>query len=84
MPINKLNVYIFQNNQTTNQPTKQTNKQTNKQTVDWDIIARIKQTISIPVIANGGISCRDDVLRCLEHSVIHYRLLRFFYYISFI
>ena len=78
MHINKLNVYIFQNN--LNQPT----KLTNKQTVDWDIIGRIKQSLSIPVIANGGISCRDDVLRCLEHSVIYYRLLRFFYYISFI
>lgn len=33
--------------------------------VDWDIIRKIKQTLSIPVIANGGISCWQDVQQCL-------------------
>lgn len=36
--------------------------------VDWDIIRKIKQSVSIPVIANGGISCRDDALRCLAET----------------
>lgn len=36
--------------------------------VDWDIIRKIKQTVRIPVVANGGISCRDDALRCLEYT----------------
>lgn len=43
----------------------------NKQLVgaaDWDIIARVKRSLSIPVIANGGISCYDDALRCLQHT----------------
>ena len=30
---------------------------------NWDIIRKIKNTLSIPVIANGGIACRDDALR---------------------
>ena len=35
---------------------------------DWDIIRTIKQSVSIPVIANGGISCRADALRCLAET----------------
>lgn len=36
---------------------------------DWNIIRKIKQTVtSIPVVANGGISCRADALRCLEYT----------------
>lgn len=34
--------------------------------VDWDIIKKIKKKLSIPVIANGGISNRKDVIKCLE------------------
>lgn len=33
---------------------------------DWDIIARAKQILHIPVIANGGVSTREDAVRCLE------------------
>merc|ERR1719482_1046610 len=36
--------------------------------VDWDIIKLVKQRTSVPVIANGGISCRADVDRCLEYT----------------
>ena len=35
---------------------------------DWDIIRRVKASLSIPVIANGGISCRADALSCLEFT----------------
>lgn len=35
---------------------------------DWDIIRKVKQTVSIPVVANGGISCRKDVLDCLQYT----------------
>lgn len=35
---------------------------------DWDIIKKVKSIVSIPVIANGGISCRSDVIKCLEYT----------------
>ena len=35
---------------------------------DWKAIAAIKRTLSIPVIANGGLSCLQDVHRCLEET----------------
>lgn len=35
---------------------------------DWEIISKIKQELTIPVVANGGISCRDDAVRCLEET----------------
>ena len=35
---------------------------------DWDIIRKVKETVAIPVIANGGISCREDALQCLEYT----------------
>jgi tRNA-dihydrouridine synthase len=31
--------------------------------VNWDVIRKVKNSVSIPVIANGGISCRSDALR---------------------
>ena len=35
---------------------------------DWDIIKKVKETLTIPVIANGGISSRADAIRCLEYT----------------
>ena len=43
----------------------------NKQYVgeaNWDIIRKIKQSVRIPIIANGGISCLADALQCLEET----------------
>jgi len=43
----------------------------NKQFVgeaNWDIIKKIKQSVCIPIIANGGISCRADALQCLHET----------------
>ncbi len=35
-------------------------------TADWDYIRRVKQQLSIPVIANGDIVDSDSALRCLK------------------
>mmetsp|Transcript_10392 Transcript_10392/g.17422 ORF Transcript_10392/g.17422 Transcript_10392/m.17422 type:complete len:473 (-) Transcript_10392:172-1590(-) len=35
---------------------------------DWDIIRKVKQSVSIPVVANGGIGCYADAARCLEYT----------------
>ena len=37
-------------------------------TVDYDIIAKVKQTVKIPVIANGDITCGADFKRILEYT----------------
>lgn len=43
------------------------------QEVDWQTIARIKQhfanrSIPIPIIANGGISCINDIDTCIQQT----------------
>ena len=35
---------------------------------DWDAIGKVTETVSIPVIANGDLSCPEAVLRCKLHS----------------
>ena len=35
---------------------------------DWDAIASVKQSLSIPVIANGDVNNPDAALRCLEKT----------------
>ena len=35
---------------------------------DWDIIAKVKEAVSIPVIANGDVVDGQTALRCLAHS----------------
>lgn len=45
--------------------TKEMNK-TAVREVDWDIIRRIKERLTIPVIANGGLETHEDIARCLE------------------
>lgn len=33
---------------------------------NWDIIRRVKQAVSIPVVGNGGVRTREDAERLLE------------------
>jgi len=35
---------------------------------NWDIIRKIKETVNIPVVANGGIYLFGDVDRCLSQA----------------
>eukprot|EP00914_Ancora_sagittata_P018433 GHVO01036513.1.p1 GENE.GHVO01036513.1~~GHVO01036513.1.p1 ORF type:complete len:346 (+),score=54.60 GHVO01036513.1:87-1124(+) len=35
---------------------------------DWDVIRAVKNALTIPVIANGGIETKADVDRCLEYT----------------
>ena len=39
-----------------------------KGSAEYDTIRRIKQIVSIPVIANGDISCANDALRVLKYT----------------
>lgn len=33
---------------------------------DWEIIRKIKEEVSMPVVSNGGISNFDDIQECLN------------------
>lgn len=35
---------------------------------DWDAIARLKQTVSVPVIGNGDVACAADIDRMRAHT----------------
>lgn len=35
---------------------------------DWDMIRKIKQSVDIPVFANGGIYNYEDAIKCLEYT----------------
>ena len=37
---------------------------------DWDIIARVKEAVSIPVIGNGDVTDGPSALAMLEHTVL--------------
>lgn len=35
---------------------------------NWYIIKRVKETLSIPVIANGGLATFEDCIKCMEYT----------------
>lgn len=37
-------------------------------TVDWTAIARLKESVSIPVLGNGDVRCADDAVRMLRET----------------
>ncbi|MGL5378819.1 tRNA dihydrouridine synthase DusB [Clostridium sp.] len=45
-----------------------TKKQMYEGKADWDIIAKIKNSVDIPVIGNGDVFTPDDALRLKEHT----------------
>ena len=38
---------------------------------DWKAIQQIRDSLSIPVFANGGISCLSDVERCIKETGVN-------------
>lgn len=48
-------------------------KEQNKERIgkcDWDVIKKIKEELTIPVFANGGIECYDDIDKCIEYTKV--------------
>ena len=45
--------------------TKEHNKTDNRE-ANWAIIKKIKESLSIPVVANGGMATYEDCIKCLE------------------
>ena len=43
-------------------------KKTDTNAANYYIIKKIKETLDIPVIANGGIATYEDCMRCLEFT----------------
>ena len=43
-------------------------KKNDTREANWSIIKEIKNTVQIPVIANGGIASFDDCMKCLEYT----------------
>lgn len=46
-------------------------KEQNKERVgecNWNVIKKIKETLKIPVFANGGIECYNDIDRCIKET----------------
>jgi len=46
-----------------------TKKQEYGGTADWDMIAKVKKAVSVPVLGNGDIKTANDALRALESGV---------------
>lgn len=38
---------------------------------DWEIIKKVRDSVNIPVFANGNICCIKDVHRCIEHTGVN-------------
>lgn len=43
-----------------------TKKQGYEGLANWEMIGRVKKLVNIPVLANGGIFTREDIVKCLE------------------
>lgn len=43
-------------------------KKTIQGAANWDIIGKVKNAVSIPVVANGGVETRADAERLLEET----------------
>ena len=38
---------------------------------DWKAITHLREHLSIPIFANGGIACKEDVDRCIEETKVN-------------